>query len=265
MVNINPNFTAYRWDEIIYNPRSSFGPRIQEHYQLVLVHRGRADIRVDGEWLRVEAGEVALLLPGREERFRFSEAEPTHHSWIHAEFSKGADPWPTLSGERSAIVPMGDRLAWIMDQLLHGGLPTTGPGNGLGCALAEAAFHDVFLRANLLVEKDSPGHPAVARARNFMEDNLSSALDLGAIARQAGLSPQHLSRLYRAATGFSPIEHLWCLREETGRRLLRETGLTVAEVADACGFQNPFHFSRRMRQRYGASPRLLRKRDWGTG
>ena len=255
---------VYTWGEIIYNPQTTFGPRIQDKFQLVLVHQGCADVRINDEWLQVNAGEVVLLMPGREELFRFSKDESTHHSWIHAEFEKDVAPWPELWDAQTEILPTGKRLRWIMDQLLHGALPSAGAGHQLAQALAEAAFYDVYMRANLLVVDKVPMHPAVERAKFFMANRLKESLGLKDVSRQAGLSPQHLSRLFREATGYSPIQHLWRMREDTGRRLLRETGLTIAEIADSCGFQNPFHFSRRMRLRYGDSPRALRRQDWGT-
>jgi AraC-like DNA-binding protein len=46
--------------------------------------------------------------------------------------------------------------------------------------------------------------------------------------------------------------------------MLRETGLTVAEVANRCGFQSPFHFSRWVRALHGAPPRAVRAQAWAA-
>jgi AraC-like DNA-binding protein len=40
--------------------------------------------------------------------------------------------------------------------------------------------------------------------------------------------------------------------------------LTVAEIADRCGFQSPFHFSRLVNQLHGCSPRAVRSRAWAS-
>jgi AraC-like DNA-binding protein len=49
---------------------------------------------------------------------------------------------------------------------------------------------------------------------------------------------------------------------ERGAALLSATGLTVSQIADRCGFKNPFHFSRLLRKMQGVSPRQLRQRAW---
>lgn len=60
----------------------------------------------------------------------------------------------------------------------------------------------------------------------------------------------------------SPSRFLWKLRTERGIAMLRETGLSVAEIAYQCGFQNPFHFSRLVKQLQGIPPRDVRKQAW---
>jgi AraC family L-rhamnose operon regulatory protein RhaS len=52
---------------------------------------------------------------------------------------------------------------------------------------------------------------------------------------------------------------LWNLRAEKGAFLLRQTGLSVSEIAYQCGYTNPFHFSRHVKAKYGHSPSDLRK------
>jgi AraC-like DNA-binding protein len=46
--------------------------------------------------------------------------------------------------------------------------------------------------------------------------------------------------------------------------MLSATGLTVAEIADRCGFQSPFHFSRLVKKLQGCSPRETRARSWAA-
>ena len=85
---------------------------------------------------------------------------------------------------------------------------------------------------------------------------------LAAAARAAAVTPQHLIRLFRRHYQFTPGRYLWQTRVERGAGLLAATGLTIAEIADRCGFKNPFHFSRLLRQMQGVSPRQFRQRQW---
>jgi len=97
------------------------------------------------------------------------------------------------------------------------------------------------------------------RARRHLEEHCAEEDCLKGASRSAGITPQHLIRLFRQNYQQTPGRYLWQLRVERGARLLTATGLTVAEIADQCGFKNPFHFSRLMRKMQGLSPRQLRR------
>jgi len=101
-----------------------------------------------------------------------------------------------------------------------------------------------------------------ARARNYLEEHSAEDNCLAGAARAAGITPQHLIRLFREHYHITPGRYLWQMRVERGAGLLTATGLTVAEIADRSGFKNPFHFSRLLRQMQGHSPRAMRRRAW---
>src|SRR5450631_4524764 len=100
------------------------------------------------------------------------------------------------------------------------------------------------------------------RARRYLEDHCAEEDALRGAALAAGITPQHLIRLFRQHYQITPGRYLWQTRVERGAGLLAATGLTVSEIADRCGFKNPFHFSRLLRKSQGLSPRQLRQRAW---
>ena len=100
------------------------------------------------------------------------------------------------------------------------------------------------------------------RARRYLEDHCGEEDCLAKAAQQAAVTPQHLIRLFRQQHQLTPGRYLWQTRVEQGAGLLTATGLTVSEIADRCGFKNPFHFSRLLRKMQGVSPRQLRQKAW---
>ena len=107
-------------------------------------------------------------------------------------------------------------------------------------------------------------HEVVERTLEEIDRRLSEELSVGELARNGGISPAHLIRLFKSDLGITPSRYLWDRRTRQGARLLQETGLTVAEIAYRCGFQTPFHFSRLVKKTFGCSPRELRNRTWQT-
>ncbi|OGV83681.1 MAG: hypothetical protein A3K19_08430 [Lentisphaerae bacterium RIFOXYB12_FULL_65_16] len=95
------------------------------------------------------------------------------------------------------------------------------------------------------------------RAVEFIHANCAQRLTLDDIATQAGVTPRHLSRLFRRYTGESVKAVLLRVRLERARDLLTAGGATVKEVAYACGFSTPSHFTQCFRHRFGRLPREL--------
>ncbi len=117
----------------------------------------------------------------------------------------------------------------------------------------------LFLHRGTVAEKGEPPVEAIQRAVRFLEANVARPLELRDIAGTVHLSPVYFGRLFRTATGLTPMAYLRGLRMDRARRLLREEELSVAQVADAVGFPDPYHFSRVFRQHEGMPPSRYRE------
>ncbi|HEU5104051.1 MAG TPA: AraC family transcriptional regulator [Roseiflexaceae bacterium] len=94
---------------------------------------------------------------------------------------------------------------------------------------------------------------AVARARTLIEAHFTERLSLSALAAAAGLSPYHLIRVFRRATGVPPHAYLESVRIQHAQRLLMQ-GLTPAQVAYDVGFSSQSHFTSRFYRIIGITP-----------
>jgi AraC-like DNA-binding protein len=83
-----------------------------------------------------------------------------------------------------------------------------------------------------------PNSVQLARALEFMQKPFADDL-----ARAAGLSPRHYSRLMRAKTNWSFTELLIRLRVDHACHLLAHTELGLVRIALACGFGDQSYFS----------------------
>ena len=106
---------------------------------------------------------------------------------------------------------------------------------------------------------------ALIKAARLIDEKMAEPLRLDELARVAGVSKGHLIQVARDHWKVTPIEYLWQRRLEKSAELLRETGLGISEVAYRTGFPNPFHFSRRFKQRFGQAPRAWRLAQWTGG
>jgi AraC-like DNA-binding protein len=99
------------------------------------------------------------------------------------------------------------------------------------------------------------------RARDLMDREYSSPLDVAEVARAACMSPAHFSRRFRAAYGETPYSYLMTRRIERAKALLRRGDLTVTDVCMAVGCTSLGSFSARFTELVGATPTAYRARD----
>lgn len=99
----------------------------------------------------------------------------------------------------------------------------------------------------------------INQARAYINSHYSdSNLSLNEIATQVNFSPNHFSAVFTSETGENFRDYLARTRVEQAKKLLRTTGLKVAEVALRCGYNDPHYFSIIFRKNTGLSPQQFR-------
>ncbi len=157
-----------------------------------------------------------------------------------------------------------------LDMMLH--LIALQHGIDLATAVSEQFIHDrirdphdhqrMGLRARLGIS-----HPKLIGAIGEMEANPEYPLRPSELAERVGLSTRQLERLFRTYLQCTPTRYYLKLRLERARNLLRQTSMSVFDVALACGFVSASHFSKCYREFFGRAPREERQHlghDTGT-
>jgi transcriptional regulator GlxA family with amidase domain len=98
----------------------------------------------------------------------------------------------------------------------------------------------------------------------MMRSHLDEAVPLAELARACKLSPGHFARAFRQATGQPPHRWLMEQRIEKAKQLLVDTTLSLAQIAQRCGFADQSHFTRVFVQLVQSSPGQWR-RHWRSG
>lgn len=92
---------------------------------------------------------------------------------------------------------------------------------------------------------------AVSLVEEHMEDPSYSVTSLSA---DLGLTRGHLYKKLKFITGKSPLDFMHTVRVKRGRQLLDKSGMQIAEIAYAVGYNSPKLFSKYFKDEFGVTP-----------
>nr|WP_245595407.1 helix-turn-helix transcriptional regulator [Glycomyces tenuis] len=219
--------------------------RLPDLWQLHLYFY-EGELEVGGTTHPIKPGRVSLIPADAEVHFRYRGR--SEHLYVHARLAdRGAVHQVPVMRDAGAAVP-------ILDGMLRQAIAAAAHTP----ARASAEVWAFLWRLTQLRPAEHGGHPAVADALAYIEGRLPKTITVPDVAAAVGVSHNHLTRLFRAATGTTVVAHIRRRRLERAAHLLRESTLSIPAIAASVGIPDLQAFNKACRQELGASPRAIR-------
>lgn len=221
--------------------------RLPDLWQLH-VYGYSADLTINGRTYPVRPGSVSLVPPGVQVQFDYRGR--SEHLYAHFRTSPVGDP------VQVPVVQEAGVAATVLSELLRSAIEAS-PG---GSRRVVAEVWTALWRVAQLPEPASEGaaHAAVSAAIAHIEANLARPLTVPGLARVAGVSHNHLTRLFRAETGLTVVAYIRRRRMARARHLLTSSTLSIPAVAASVGIIDLQAFNKACRRELGGSPRAVR-------
>lgn len=241
-----------------------FAPHVHEGFVFTVIEQGAQSFRHRGSDHLAPAGSMVLINPdelhtgsrAHEQGWRYRGFYPDNHLMVGVLAELGLDTGGLPSFADSVL---HDPQLHRMFAELHRLLDSRASALQQQTAWREAIL-TLFQRHARLPSPQAPGREpqVVARAKELLSSCLAAPPSLEQLARAVNLSPFHLARVFRRATGLPP--HAWLMqrRLERARGLLKD-GCAPLSVAMQLGFADQSHLSRQFKQTYGVGPGAYRK------
>lgn len=233
------------------------GARVSpQHHRYVLILNLQTDgtVCADSARVRLKRGEALLIFPFQVHFY--SDLAETDLRWLFLTFECQDGRWLAPLRNQPVQLDTDDRrlLEWLLEDWQ---LSRAGIGWATGCLLRR------LLRKNSArkTPKRTPPRPE----RLFERINRAVYRDPGKLwtidrlAREVAISPSHLRERFRRETGISLGNYLLQLRMNRASAMLATSSRTITEIADACGYESLFSFSRAFRRHAKRSPSDYRK------
>lgn len=234
--------------------RPQRGRALHHRYVLILALETAVTVAVDDRAVRLDAGEGLVVLP-----FQFHDyIEPAQEklTWLFVTFELA---------DATALAPLRFR-PFVISRVVRQ-LATDLVRSYLNPAEADLTTMLLSLLLARIKQADPVRRrqrtPAVAPGLIMQVNQLAQGKgempSVKEMARSLSISSSHLRARFRASCGVSLGRHLRRLRMEKACGLLRLSSSRVSEIAEQCGFNSIFSFSRAFRTAYGISPLAYRR------
>ncbi len=253
-----------------------------EHFEIIVMRQGSALFHIDSRPYVANAGDV-LIIPGGGLHvgyaLRYEEVifdclvfnASLFNDWVHdpvhtqyvAPYLEGRFQFPVKPVEHDeqfqAYHPM---LQQVIDEIY-----AKRPAYQL---IAKSQLHALFtLLSRMFLPQQTAGkgnEPYSANRDRFkgliriIETNFESKLTVEQAAAKVNLNPYHFCKLFKKLTGRTFIEYVNVSRMNEAERLLRDTDLSVTEIAGKVGCDNPNYFTKLYKQYKGTTPSQTRRK-----
>ena len=203
-----------------------------------------AELTLLGATHVVRPGSVSLVPPGVEVRFDYRGR--SEHLFAHFRTAPVGEPVhvPAVQDAGGAAPLLADMLRSAVEARSR--------------RVAAEVWAALWRVAQLPRPAERDPHQAVAAALAHIEANLARPLTVPELARAAGVSHNHLTRLFRAETGMTVVECIRRRRMAMAQHLLTYSTLSIPAVAATVGITDLQAFNKLCRRELGASPRAVR-------
>ena len=149
----------------------------------------------------------------------------------------------------------GSRLNWLATRLYAWFL---GEGNGVGVEeLAVEMLAELAATGASEGERRRPGW--LSRVRDELHARYAEVIRVTDLAKDAGVHPVHLARVFRRYHGCTVGQYVQRLRVEHACGALTDSQASLSSIAFETGFSDQAHFTRRFKELTGISPGLYRR------
>lgn len=233
----------------------NIGPMLRNSYIIHYVVGGRGFY--NGK--PVESGQGFLMTPGHIEEYHADPNDPWELLWVVSEDEAMQRIFDTFDADADTGVFSFDYVGAVR----HASeIMMMMPRRVVSCAELLELFLGIYKhhdRSALYRSEQSRMESYVEFVLNYIHLNYQSPISIGELTNLLGVSQPYLFRIFKAATGRSPKQYLGDYRLLQAKKLLRETDLTIGQVAASVGYADVLVFSKFFTNRQGISPQKYRQ------
>lgn len=241
-------------------PNKSWGPGTKGLYKIHYVHCGKGKLFVNNKELPVQEGECFVLYPDTYLYYEADAITPWHYSWIAFDGTNAEYYLKRANiGKEDIVVKTFDRLTLedAFQKLMKINLSDVTKDLKF-ISLLYTILSTFIPPEEKNSEKDYVSSEHIKSALKYIHEHYTENISITDIAAHLSLERKYFSRIFKEQLRMPPSVYLSNYRLSQACEMLETTNLSISEISQKIGYDNPFSFSRAFKKNYNLSPATYR-------
>lgn len=224
-------------------------------YVFEYVIAGEGTIVRNGQKYTARAGDVYWLRQGEDHLYYSSRQNPWEKIWFNIN-GPFVDALVRIYHPRRTVFPGCDAYAMFREFV---SLSMGDFSSPMAAVFAAGKFHEII---SYIAHYDSGGFMDDADTlRRYLDEHAREKVGLAEMAAALCRSPSQANRIFLKKYGVTPTRYLCEQKINMAKTLLRDTSLTVRQIAAELSFADEHYFSNVFKKETGLSPKEYRKKS----
>lgn len=242
----------------------SFGPGIKDHYKLHYVHNGHGIFKAGDTVYNLSEGDFFLICPNVIVSYNPVPNESWNYSWIAF---NGVNAETYLN--RANLNSNNPVLKCTNEEEINACFQSIFDSTKFEKSMDLKSLSSFYKLLSIIVDtselsdqdriSSNPQETYIKQAIEFIDTNYSRKIRIEEIAAYVGINRKYLSKLFSDILNVSPQNYLINFRLQKACDLLADSKLSINEISNSIGYNDPFLFSKIFKKFKGVSPKSFRE------
>lgn len=247
-----------------YSINEKYDYNVYQNFVIHYVDYGVGYLEIDGKKYRLEKGDGYVIKASQHVKYYADPDEPWTTYWVglsgnnlhqmlHGTILQNGSFFSFIKGGHAQLI-----IKEICDTTLQ--LNESIPSSYWYKAKIYMLIDTIRKELSYQFTQELPSAKNLAEiAYDYINNNYMKQISIESISRYLGVSRSYFYKIFKQKYQVSPHQYLHDRRQTIAASLLLSTTLTIAEIAERCGYQDPLYFSKSFSTYYNESPTQFRK------
>ena len=232
-----------------------------DSYLIIIVLRGSGTISYEHNNIHIKAGDIAFIDCNKEYSHRCAENDPWELTWLHFNGPTAKATHSLFMKRNGSILVKPNDLSLYLSYFskLYSVMSQKNRDYEL---IASSQINTIFTA--ILLEESRGNHNTtttekIHQLKEYLEKNFTTKISLERVSEDFFISKYYMLRQFKELFGMTIIQYLTFCRINHAKKLLRFTSMSVAGVANECGFEDASYFNKVFHDTEGITAGKYRK------